>query len=76
MTTIQRPCLMMLLSMGLVACGSADDQPRQEPPAAHDDLYRQAVTPMNKARNVESVVMEQKKELDRNLEQNEGGGDQ
>jgi hypothetical protein len=73
MTPIQRLCSMMLLSMGLVACGSADDQP---PPAAHDDLYRQAVTPINKARDVENVVMEQKQALDRTLEQNEGRGDQ
>lgn len=75
MTTIQRVCSTLLVSALLAACGSADDQPRQEPPPVQDTAFGDLAGTTDKARNVENVTMEHKQELDRTLEQNEGGGD-
>jgi hypothetical protein len=77
MTTMIRVCAALLVSMGLAACGAADDEPRKPPRPVEETVFRDvAVTPLEKARNVENVVMEQKRATDRALESNEGGGDQ
>ena len=55
----------------LTACGSADE-PRKPPPPLEETVFRDvAVTPIEKAKNVENVVMEQKRQTDRAVEQNE-----
>ncbi len=55
----------------LAACGSADE-PRKPPPPIEETVFRDvAVTPLEKARNVQDVVDEQKRATDRAVEQNE-----
>jgi hypothetical protein len=55
----------------LAACGSADE-PRKPPPPVEETVFRDvAVTPLEKARNVQNVVDEQKRATDRAVEQNE-----
>ena len=54
----------------LAACGSADE-PRKPPPVEETVFRDVAVTPLEKARNVENVVMDQKRATDRAVEQNE-----
>jgi hypothetical protein len=70
LTTILRvgsTCIAMLL---LAACGSAEE-PRTPPPLEETVFKDVAVTPIEKAKNVENVVMEQKRQTDRAVEQNE-----
>ncbi len=56
-----------MVLLWLAACGSADS-----PPPVEETVFRDvAVTPLEKARNVENVVMEQKRATDRAVEQNE-----
>jgi hypothetical protein len=68
LTTILRvgsTCAALLL---LAACGSAD----KPPPPLEETVFKDvAVTPIEKAKNVENVVMEQKRQTDRAVEQNE-----
>ena len=69
MITIQRLGSMLLLSMCLAACGSADE-PRKPPPV-EDTVFRDTVvTPLDKAKNVENVVMEQKRSVDQAVDEN------
>lgn len=71
MFAIQRVGSMLLMSLLLAACGSADE-PRKPPPPVEETVFRDvAVTPIEKAKNVEDVVMEQKRATDRALEQQE-----
>jgi hypothetical protein len=59
------------VSLLLAACGSADE-PRKPPPPVEETVFRDvAVKPVEKARNVENVVMEQKDATDQAIEQNE-----
>jgi hypothetical protein len=71
MVAIQRVASILLVSLLLAACGSADE-PRKPPPPVEETVFRDvAVKPVEKARNVENVVMEQKDATDRAIEQNE-----
>lgn len=55
----------------LAACGSADS-PRKPPPPVEETVFRDlAVTPIEKAKNVENIVMEQKRQTDQALDRNE-----
>lgn len=54
----------------LVGCGSADS-PRKPPPVEETVFRDLAVTPLEKAKNVENVVMEQKRQTDQALDRNE-----
>jgi len=71
MVAIQRVASILLVSLLLAACGSADE-PRKPPPPVEETVFRDvAVKPVEKARNVENVVMEQKDATDKAIEQNE-----
>jgi hypothetical protein len=71
MVAIQRVASILVVSMLLAACGSADE-PRKPPPPVEETVFRDvAVKPVEKARNVENVVMEQKDATDQAIEQNE-----
>ena len=71
MVAIQRVGSMLLVSLLLAACGSADE-PRKPPPPVEETVFRDvAVKPVEKAKDVENVVMEQKDSTDRALEQNQ-----
>ena len=71
MVAIQRVASILLVSPLLAACGSADE-PRKPPPPVEETVFRDvAVKPVEKARNVENVVMEQKDATDQAIEQNE-----
>ncbi|HXS88607.1 MAG TPA: hypothetical protein VN705_04610 [Steroidobacteraceae bacterium] len=71
MVAIQRVASILLVSLLLAACGSADE-PRKPPPPVEETVFRDvAVKPVEKARNVENVVMEQKDATDQAIEQNE-----
>ena len=53
----------------LGACGSADKPP---PPPVDETVFRDvAAVPIEKAKHVEDVVMEQKRATDRAVDQNE-----
>jgi hypothetical protein len=54
----------------LAGCSSAEE-PRKPPPLEETVFKDLAVTPIDKAKNVENVVMEQKRQTDRAVEQNE-----
>jgi hypothetical protein len=61
---------LLLISVWLAACGSAEE-PRKPPPV-EDTVFRDTVvTPIDKAKNVENVVMEQKRDVDRAVDQSE-----
>ena len=70
MFAMQRVGSMLLVSLLLAACGAADE-PRKPPPVEETVFRDVAVTPLEKAKNVENVVMEQKRATDRAVEQNE-----
>ena len=61
---------LLLLSAWLAACGSAEE-PRKPPPV-EDTVFRDTVvTPIDKAKNVENVVMEQKRDVDQAVDESE-----
>jgi hypothetical protein len=71
MFAIQRVGSMLLVSLLLAACGSADE-PRKPPPPVEDTVFRDTVvTPIDKAKNVENVVMEQKRDVDQAVDESE-----
>lgn len=70
MFAIQRVGSMLLLSLLLSACGSADE-PRKPPPVDETVFRDVAAVPIEKAKQVEDVVMEQKRATDRAVDQNE-----
>jgi hypothetical protein len=71
MIAIQRVGSMLLISFLLAACGSADE-PRPPPPPVEETVFRDvAVTPIEKAKNVQNVVDEQKRAVDAAIQRNE-----
>jgi hypothetical protein len=71
MIAIQRVGSMLLISFLLAACGSADE-PRPPPPPVEETVFRDvAVTPIEKAKNVQNVVDEQKRAVDAAVQRNE-----
>ena len=70
MFAIQRVGSMLLLSLLLAACGSADEP--KPPPPVEDTVFRDTVVkPVEKAKNVENVVMEQKRDVDQAVDESE-----
>jgi hypothetical protein len=62
---------LLLLSVWLAACGSAD-QPSKPPPPVEDTVFRDTVvTPIEKAKGVENTVMEQKRGVDQAVDESE-----
>jgi hypothetical protein len=71
MFAMQRVGSMVLISLLLAACGSADE-PRPPPPPVEETVFRDvAVTPLEKAKNVQNVVDEQKRAVDAAVQRNE-----
>jgi hypothetical protein len=70
MVAIHRVCSLMVVSLLLAACGAADE-PRKPPPLEETVFRDVAVTPIEKAKNVQNVVDEQKRATDRAVDQNE-----
>jgi hypothetical protein len=71
MFAIQRVGSMLLVSLLLAACGSADE-PRKPPPPVEDTVFKDTVvTPIEKAKGVENTVMEQKRDVDQAVEESE-----
>jgi hypothetical protein len=61
---------LLLMSVWLAACGSAEE-PRKPPPV-EDTVFRDTVvTPIEKAKGVEDTVMEQKRGVDQAVEESE-----
>jgi hypothetical protein len=69
MFAMQRVGSMVLMSLLLAACGSADE-PRPPPPI-EETVFRDVEVMQQKARNVQNVVDEQKRATDRAVEANE-----
>jgi hypothetical protein len=70
LTNILRVGSASLVILWLAACGSADE-PKTPPPVEETVFRGVAVTPVDKARNVQNVVDEQKRATDRAVEENE-----
>ena len=71
MIAIQRVGSMLLISLLLAACGSAEE-PRPAPPPVEETVFRDvAVTPLEKAKNVQNVVDEQKRATDAAVQRSE-----
>ena len=71
MCAIQRVGSMLLVSLLLAACGSADE-PRKPPPPVEDTVFRDTVvTPIEKAKGVEDTVMQQKRDVDQAVDESE-----
>jgi hypothetical protein len=71
MFAMQRVGSMVLMSLLLAACGSADE-PRPPPPPVEETVFRDvAVTPLEKAKNVQNVVDEQKRAVDAAVQRSE-----
>ena len=69
MCAIQRVGSMLLVSLLLAACGSADE-PRKPPPPVEDTVFRDTVvTPLEKAKGVEDTVMQQKRDVDQAVDE-------
>jgi hypothetical protein len=73
MTTIQRVCRVLLACALLTACTERDEADAREPPPVEDTVFGDMVGTMDKARAVEGTAMQQKKEIDRSLDEAEGG---
>ena len=61
---------LLLLSAWLAACGSAEE-PRKPPPVEDTVFKDTVVTPIEKAKGVEDTVMQQKRDVDQAVDQNE-----
>ena len=70
MIAIQRVGSLLLWSVLLAACGSSDE-PRTPPPVEETVFRDTVVTPVQKARDVENVVMDQKRAVDQAVDENE-----
>jgi hypothetical protein len=71
LSNILRVGSVAVVSLWLAACGSADE-PRKPPPPVEETVFRDvAVTPIEKAKNVQNVVDEQKRATDRAVQQQE-----
>ena len=70
MFAMQRVGWMVLVSLLLAACGSADE-PRPPPPIEETVFRDVAVTPLEKAQNVQTIVDEQKRATDAAVQRNE-----
>jgi hypothetical protein len=66
MSAAHRLLAALLVVLGLVACGSSSDSPK-EPPPVKDTAFGDMVGTMDKARAVEDTTMQHKEELDRAL---------
>ena len=70
LTNILRVGAASVALLSLLACGSADE-PRQ-PPRVEETVFKDvAVTPVEKAKDVQNVVDEQKRAADQALQQQE-----
>jgi hypothetical protein len=68
LTNILRVGSASIVVLWLAACGSADE-PRPPPKPVEETVFRDvAVTPVDKARNVQNVVDEQKRATDAALD--------
>jgi hypothetical protein len=65
-----RPLLFVVLPLLLSACGAPEPPPPPMP--VKDTVYGDAVGAMDKARGIEATTMEQKKALDRAVQEAEG----
>jgi hypothetical protein len=70
MTSMQRVWSAVLGCLCLAACGSADE-PRPPPPVEETVFADVAVTPLEKAKNVQNVVDEQKRATDAAVQRSE-----
>lgn len=70
LTNILRVGSAAIVVLWLAACGSANE-PSQPPPVEETVFRDVAVTPIEKAKNVQNVVDEQKRATDQAIEQNE-----
>ena len=70
MRTSRRCGSLLVVSLLLAACGSAEE-PRKPPPLEETVFRDVAVTPLEKAKNVQNVVDAQKRATDSAVEQNE-----
>jgi hypothetical protein len=70
MFAMQRVGSMVLMSLLLAACGSADE-PRPPPPPVEETVFRDVEVMQQKARNVQNVVDEQKRATDAAVQRNE-----
>jgi hypothetical protein len=68
MFAIQRFGALLLMSVLLAACGSAEE-PRKPPPVEETVFRDVVVTPQQKARDVQNVVDEQKRATDRAVDE-------
>jgi hypothetical protein len=70
LTNILRVGSAAIVVLWLAACGSANEP--SKPPPVEETVFRDvAVTPIEKAKNVQNVVDEQKHATDQAIEQNE-----
>jgi len=70
LTNILRVGSASIVLLWLAACGSAEE-PRKPPPVEETVFRDVAVTPIEKAKNVQNVVDEQKRATDRAVQQQE-----
>jgi hypothetical protein len=68
MSAVHRFSAALLVSVGLTACGSANDAPQEPPPPAQETVLGDMVGTMDKARAVEGTMMQHKEKLDRTLD--------
>jgi hypothetical protein len=70
LTNILRVGSVSVALLLLAACGSSEE-PRKPPPLEETVFRDVAVTPLEKAKNVQNVVDQQKRDTDRAVDQNE-----
>jgi hypothetical protein len=70
LTNILRVGAASVALLSLAGCGSADE-PRQPPPVEETVFKDVAVTPLEKAKDVQNLVDEQKRATDQALQQQE-----
>ena len=70
LTNILRVASASIALLLLAACGSSEE-PRKPPPLEATAFKDVAVTPIEKAKNVQNVVDQQKRDTDRAVDRNE-----